>query len=338
MSGFPILDLVVGMMFIYFLLCVICSSAIEMILTGMNARARILKEWTTSIFDKVMVQPDGRKIKLGQSILDHCAVISLSKEGKAPSYIDAKNFTSALIEKITYDPSNPKSIAGDIDSLIEAIENTDLLSTEIRRTLLSYANDVKQAPEVIADKAISALELFRKKVETWYDSSMDRLTGTLKRRYSRPCTLIIATIATVVMNADSLAIAKYLYSNPEARAKVAAQALAASRDTTYLARLNAVKLTPKDSLTLEQVKTNISLSLQNVNEASAALKGEVPLGWRGTTQGPILISSIISKITGLLATIMAIFMGAPFWFDMLNKIANVRGTGPKPPSNTGKDS
>ncbi len=36
-------------------------------------------------------------------------------------------------------------------------------------------------------------------------------------------------------------------------------------------------------------------------------------------------------------SILAVFMGAPFWFDILNKIANLRGTGPKPPSPTGSD-
>ena len=41
MSGFPILDLVVGIIFVYFLLSIICSSAIEIILTGMKARATI---------------------------------------------------------------------------------------------------------------------------------------------------------------------------------------------------------------------------------------------------------------------------------------------------------
>ena len=35
-------------------------------------------------------------------------------------------------------------------------------------------------------------------------------------------------------------------------------------------------------------------------------------------------------IGGWLATILAVCMGAPFWFDILNKIANLRGVGPKP--------
>jgi hypothetical protein len=115
MSGFPIIDLVVGMIFIYFLLSIICSSVVEIALTYVKARSTLLAEWLTAIFDKP-VQDGDSTIPLGQAIMDHCAVTALSGKGKAPSYIDAKNFTSALLEKITYDPNNPNSIANNLDT------------------------------------------------------------------------------------------------------------------------------------------------------------------------------------------------------------------------------
>ena len=334
MSGFPIVDLVVGMIFIYFLLSVICSSAIEIVITLMGARAKVLAEWAESIFNEKISTQGGQQVTLGQSILDHCAVTVLSTAGKAPSYVDAKNFTSALIEKITYDPQHPNSIAKDIDDVILALENTSLLSTEIKRSFLGFANDVKNAPEVVKYQTANALELFRLRVESWYDSSMDRLTGTLKRRYISICTFLVATVATVAMNADSMAIAKYLYSNPEARAKLAATAYAAATDSSYLNNIKTVRVSRSDSLTLDSLKKNISLSLQNIREAEASLAGEVPLGWGGWNPKGITAATIFAKFTGLLVTILAIFMGAPFWFDLLNKIANLRGTGPKPPSST----
>jgi hypothetical protein len=36
------------------------------------------------------------------------------------------------------------------------------------------------------------------------------------------------------------------------------------------------------------------------------------------------------KILGLLVTVLAISLGAPFWFDLLNRLVNLRSTG-KPP-------
>jgi hypothetical protein len=336
MSGFPILDLVIGMIFIYFLLSVISSSAVEMILTAAKARAKILAEWLNRIFDTV-VKEDGKEKTVGQLIMDHCAIIALSEKGKAPSYIDAKNFTSALIEKITYDPKNPKSIAANIDDIITALKNTTLLSTEMQRALLGYAYEARDTYAALSTKTISEIEYFRAKVENWFDTSMDRLTGTFKRRYSRPFTLLVAIITAVALNADSISIAKYLYSNPEARAKIVAQAYQTASDSTYVKRFNEVHASPQDSVTMQQIKNDINKSLQNINEANAALTGDIPLGWKTIVKSTISPATVITKITGLLATILAIFMGAPFWFDLLNKIANLRSTGAKPASSTDTD-
>jgi hypothetical protein len=37
-------------------------------------------------------------------------------------------------------------------------------------------------------------------------------------------------------------------------------------------------------------------------------------------------------LCGWLVSGLAIAMGAPFWFDVLNKVINVRNAGPKPES------
>src|SRR5664279_2177320 len=135
MSGFPILDLVIGIIFVYFMLSIISSSGVEIILTGLKARSALLTKWLFKLFDKTITQPDGTKLSLGQAIMDHCSVTSLSKDGKSGSYIDAANFTSALLEKISFDPANPKFIPKDLDEFITTIGNSTVLSTEFQRVL-----------------------------------------------------------------------------------------------------------------------------------------------------------------------------------------------------------
>jgi hypothetical protein len=39
---------------------------------------------------------------------------------------------------------------------------------------------------------------------------------------------------------------------------------------------------------------------------------------------------VLVKFIGLLWTALALSLGAPFWFDVLSKIMNVRGAGEKP--------
>ncbi|MBC7890198.1 MAG: hypothetical protein H7Z13_20170 [Ferruginibacter sp.] len=345
MSGFPILDLVVGMIFIFFMLSIISSSAIELILTGMKARSIMLEEWLFKIFDKTIKKPDGTEISLGQSIMDHCSVTALSGTGKSTSYIDAKNFTSALLEKISFDPANPQSVAKNIDEFIAAIDKTNLLSTEFQRVLLIYAHEAKDTYKAVSEKTVSEIELFRDKVESWYDSSMDRISGKLKTRYSRPATFVVAVIVTCLLNADSIAIAKYLYSNPEARTKVAMQGYDAGKDTALIKRVQQLRATTpdtlsKDAMGLGEIKEIITSKITEIDKAKQGLSDVMPLTWKAGElkdgKGNYSGRLIFSKITGLLATILAIMMGAPFWFDLLNKISNLRGTGAKPASTGGE--
>lgn len=338
MSGFPILDLVVGIIFVYFLLSIISSSGVEIILTGMKARSKLLEEWLFKIFDKTITQPDGTKLSLGQAIMDHCSVTALADSGNSTSYIDAKNFTSAILEKISFDPENPKNVAKDINEIIAALEKTSLLSTEFQRVLLIYANEAKDSYTALTEKTAGEIELFRRKVENWFDSSMDRITGTLKKRYSRPATFILAIIVTVSLNADSIALARYLYSNPAARTKIAMQAYNVTNDSPLIMQIQQIKTNADTSSTgamyTEKFKNNMIKKIKGIDQAKQGLNDVMPLTWKAgelnDEDGKFSGRLLFSKIAGLLVTILAVMMGAPFWFDLLNKISNLRGTGAKP--------
>ena len=45
----------------------------------------------------------------------------------------------------------------------------------------------------------------------------------------------------------------------------------------------------------------------------------------------VRITWVIPKLLGWLLTAFAITLGAPFWFDMLKRVINIRGSGTKPP-------
>jgi hypothetical protein len=345
MSGFPIVDLVVGIIFIYFLLSIISSSAVEIILTMGKYRARMLEQWLLTIFDKDITSASGKTVKLGQAIMDHCSTTALSRTGHATSYIDAKNFTSALIEKITYDPSNPKSAATDIDGLITAFQNSKLLPHELQGVLLNYAFEAKDTYRTLSVKVLGEMEMFKTKIETWYDTSMDRVSGALKSKYIRRFTFWIAILVAVGLNADSISIAKYLYKNPEARTQLVAHAYTAVNNDSIKKEVAAMMIhdnnaTHKDSLSMQQLTDTLSNRIREVRITKAILDDAIPLGWNASVfndaQGKFSWPAVASKITGLFATILAIMMGAPFWFDLLNKISNMRGSGSKPVSQAEK--
>jgi hypothetical protein len=67
---------------------------------------------------------------------------------------------------------------------------------------------------------------------------------------------------------------------------------------------------------------------KSIDNADSALK-PLPIGWNGValTVGP---TTWIERILGWLVTGLAVSLGAPFWFDILSKLVNIRGTGDKP--------
>ena len=342
MSGFAILDLVIGMIFIFFLLSIICSSVVEICLTFVKARATLLEEWLRGIFsEKTQV---GSQIKtVGESIMDHCAVTGLSGNSKSPAYIDAKNFTSALLEKITFDPNDPNSVATNLDTYIHKIEQTPFLSLELKRVFLNYAYEARDKYQTMVAKTASDLEIFRSKIENWYDTSMDRLTGTLKTRYSRPFTMIVAIVTAVLLNADSINIAKYLYSDPDLRAKVAEQAYGVVDSTAQKFNVRLDSMRSANPATVQELQASLQKGIANINDAKAMLQLNLPFGWNTAYFKTLFppgdfgegLLSILAKITGLAATVFAMMMGAPFWFDLLNKVSNLRGTGNKPATSSG---
>jgi hypothetical protein len=73
---------------------------------------------------------------------------------------------------------------------------------------------------------------------------------------------------------------------------------------------------------------------QNVQQAvdSAQKLGQIgiPIGWNAKTCDELLGQVDTSKIVGLLLSAFALSLGAPFWFDMLNKVITIRSAGDAP--------
>jgi hypothetical protein len=348
MSGFPILDLIAGLIFIYFLTSIISSSAVEILLTLANLRAKTLTKWLKTIFSQTVNVPGDtpgtpKTAPLFEAIMDHCALTALSGKGKSTAYIDAKNFATALIEKINFDVNKVVNVVpATLATFCSDLAKTTGLPPDLQRTFLMYAQEATDTWNKLATKTGSEMELFRTKLENWYDSNMDRVGGTLKQKYSRPLTFWLGLAIVFVMNVDSISLAKYLYSNPDARAKLAASAYAEGRNDSLKLSVN---LPPADSAKLKTWQDTVNARIQAVNKAKAALSDVIPLGWsQGEFSGYAKSicaknqpkSPVIMKLLGLLLTTLAVMLGAPFWFDLLNKITNIRGTGAKPASTTDK--
>jgi hypothetical protein len=163
------------------------------------------------------------------------------------------------------------------------------------------------------DDAEGDRDRLRVQLERWFDDEMDRVSGWYRRRVQLWITVYGALLA-IVFNVDSIGIAQDLWRSPVERAALSSAAAGQKSLTDVDGSLDAIR----------------SLSL--------------PLGWTGPHSGahtgqashdprhlPANVAEFLLKVLGLLATILALTLGAPFWFDALGKLGRLRNAGNAPP-------
>jgi len=168
---------------------------------------------------------------------------------------------------------------------------------------------VAQMLQDALDEAGTDVEKFRGSIEGSFDELMDRVSGWYKRRVQL-ILFVVALVAVGAMNADSFSIAQRLWKNDAVRSAVVAQANAAvSKGGTACGNGSAKPSPQAAAKCLEKVK-----------------QLGIPLGWSKDTSPSGW--GIPGKMLGLLLTAFAILLGAPFWFDLLGKVSQLRGAGP----------
>ena len=125
------------------------------------------------------------------------------------------------------------------------------------------------------------------------------------------------------LNVDTIAICNHLSQNPaEVQKLVAAANQIASVPASNPAPLDAI---PAPNV-LPVTGSDLSKASGQLKSGLAQLQGlGLPIGWFPETT-PRDSWGWMRKIGGLLLTTLAISMGAPFWFDVLNQVMVVRST------------
>jgi hypothetical protein len=150
-------------------------------------------------------------------------------------------------------------------------------------------------------------------LEKWFDESMDRVGGWYKRK-AQLVTIAVAVVLVLVLNASTLRIAEQLNGEPKVLANVVAKAEAAEEGTSTTSMQAAGEEAEK------AVDDLASLSL--------------PVFWTEEKNRPDTQDEWLLAIAGWLISIAAISLGAPFWFDTLNRLSNLRMAGKKPEEKT----
>ena len=262
---------------------------------------------------------------LESSFYNHPLIKSLFQPGQHPSYIPGPAFAAAIVDILGRGTASADVRLANVQSSIDALPDSD----------------VKRALEFLLQSAGNDLGVLRTKIETWFENTMDRVSGWYKYRI-QIVTAIVAACLTIFANADTVQIARSLYLNPVLRAKIVGEAGSASNPDGHI-------LTPAEQADLGELtgwssefKAFHRLQAQEEHPgtiAQAAADDTFPgldLVKSPTLLGSWLWAVVPVHLLGWLLTAVAASLGAPFWFDTLNKFMNVRAAGAAP-NEKGKD-
>jgi hypothetical protein len=226
-----------------------------------------------------------------QEFYAHPLITGMMAPGKNPdsahpSYLPSRTFATTIIDLVTHAKQGAITFA-DFQQGVQALPPGD-----VRTALLALMRN-----------AAGDLDRAQKNVEDWFDDTMERASGWYKRR-TELVTVCIALLLVIGTNADTIRIARILWTNNTDRAVIAEKAKACAENSASMQN-KCQELNQNESQTLRSV-----LSWPSPDESN-------PEPWH-------------LRLLGWFLSAVAISLGAPFWFDLLNKLMNIRNAGKKP--------
>jgi hypothetical protein len=354
------LEVAIGLVFVYLVLSLLCSAIAEALEHYLRYRADYLRQG----IQKLLFDGD---TTLLSNLYEHPLIKSLytrSKlerlgRAKGPSYIPSRRFVLALLDLVNARtaPANGTPSQNPVAELRAALEADQTLP----RPLV-------QALRTLIDDAGDDLEKVKVNVQEWFDDSMERVAGWYKRR-AQFVLLTLGTAIAVVVNVDTLAIINTLSNDSVVRAAVISAAETHVRENRPAPARDAAAGAPTapgqaPPPTAEQLTADVRAGVAAATRQLGALG--LPVGWRlldnrrgGLDEGldtrPVedqsryrienrifptapgdWMDQLFTHLLGWLLTAFAVSFGAPFWFDLLNKIMVIRST-VKPREKSGEE-
>ncbi len=356
MFNSDILDIAMGLIFVYLVLSLFCSAMNELLEGWLKKRSKNLERGIRELLG------DQKGTGLAGAIYTHPLVSSLFKgtydpalikkdvyrKINLPSYIPSRNFALALMDALL--PATGAQASGAAGAVAAGVQPASI--TTLRDAVANLATTNPALMNTAAQKALLTLldsagndiVRARENIEAWFDSAMDRVAGWYKRR-TQTILVVLGFAVAVVMNADTITIARQMSVDKSMRASLVAAAQAyAGRPAPPTPAAGAdtkpAECKLKDGKPVDaKACANLPASCQ-LDETSPQCNLDrlstlgLPLGWSSTSSAAGNVkpqecrdaSTWMLRILGWLLTAFAISLGAPFWFDLLNKISVVRST------------
>jgi hypothetical protein len=241
-----------------------------------------------------------------------------------PSYIPAGNFSGALLDIVARgatDPNTSPSLAVPTTESLRAGVLT-LPNMRLQRAVLAALDASRGDPAQV-----------KASLEAWYDATMDRVSGWYKRR-TQGVLFAIGLVLAGILNIDALTVARRLSEDQALRQAAVAQAeqitgsgdaaaetladLQARSFEDLMGRMQAIGY-PMGWEPMPQRRCPVPAAPSDEQQG----QGDKPQELTGC---PLGARAAVAMVGGWLISALAVMLGAPFWFDLLNKFMVIRAT------------
>ena len=221
-----------------------------------------------------------------------------------------KFWNSGIIKSATDGDSSPNSLdaltfatATLVTAGMDAARNAGQAKTMIANAPINA--HLKDVLTGLADRSLSRGTTLHDELAQHFDATMEKI-GRWYRHWTQGIACVLAVVFTVYVNANTLDVLHQLTAQPASRLELAKIQSSLSTD-------------PADH----------AHAMSNLKDLDAIITNDT-LG--GKTLRPELAKEPFRTIVGLLITILAVSLGAPFWFDVLARISPKASGADRPPS------
>ncbi len=300
MFGSQVLEIAIGLIFIYLLLSLFASAINEMIASLFSLRGKNLisalkimlenSDWVDKFYDdphikKLSIRPIMNKVGLKTP----------------PSFISKETFSKTFLRLL----KTGEQVESAIPSLKKGIEE-------------NFNHDSLKILKDFVEEAGENIEEFQQKLEDWYDEMMRQATEWYRSKV-RFILFVVGVIIAISVNANTIQIVKKLSINPETR-----QALVNAAEQLHAQGKENVLPPENDNRDFKEKIDDLSAKANQVLELTSTYS-VLGIGWGEENVGKIKnIWDVLFLAAGWLITAFAISLGAPFWYDMLGRVVSIR--------------
>jgi hypothetical protein len=234
-----------------------------------------------------------------------------------PAYIPSRTFALAMIDMLNKNKQVGVDVMIDIRQYLAA-HHAEFQDNKATEALLALATDAQ-----------GDLKKFQHNLESWYNSAMDRASGWYKK-YTQSILLVTGLLLAMIFNVDSIRVVRVLWFDRDARQGMVDAASQYMKDHPNPPAKPGVA---DPSFNVGDLENRLNGTAQQFR--AVANSSLLPVGWGRTFRDgwfyfwdnkAVASWHIIELFPGWMVTALAVSLGAPFWFDLLNKFMVVRGT------------